>query len=79
MSKVHRWQPTGKTPCGREVSEVQTNTGYYLSDGVTCKTCHQAKILCSILGDDWNGQSDGFPQAVPSNNGMKLTRSRIRD
>jgi hypothetical protein len=40
---VHRWQPTGMTPCGREVSKVKTNLGYYLSDGVTCKHCNRAK------------------------------------
>lgn len=67
QTKVHRWQPTGKTPCGRKVSDVQTNVGHYLSDGVTCEACHRATTLLSIVGDDWNGQSYGFPQAVPPN------------
>jgi hypothetical protein len=60
---VHRWQPTGWTPCGREVADVKTNVGYYLSDGVTCKVCNRANSFCSILFDDWNGQSDGLPRA----------------
>jgi len=78
MSKVHRWQPTGKTPCGRNVIEVQTNVGYYLSTGVTCENCRRTTTLCSILGDDWNGQSYGFPQPVPSNNGFQLTAAPVR-
>jgi hypothetical protein len=42
---------------------VKTNVGYYLSDGVTCKVCNRANSFCSILFDDWNGQSDGLPRA----------------
>ena len=60
---VHRWQPTGYTPCGRRVGSVVTNVGHYLSDGVTCKVCKKATTFCSILNDAWNGQSDGFPKA----------------
>lgn len=58
--KVHRWQPSGKTPCGRNIADVQTNIGYYLSDGVTCESCHKATTFLSIMGDDWNGQSYGY-------------------
>lgn len=60
---VHRWQPTGYTPCGRKVDSVFTNIGRYLSEGVTCRVCKGAASFCSILNDEWNGQSDGFPRA----------------
>jgi hypothetical protein len=61
--KVHRWQPTGRTPCGKRTDDIVTNMGYYLSDGVTCKACLRASTLVSLLGDAWNGQSDGIPKA----------------
>lgn len=60
---VHRWQPIGYTPCGREIAKVRTNIGYHLSDGATCKVCRRARMRWSILRDDWNGQSDGVPRA----------------
>ena len=42
MSKIHRWQPTGRTPCGRTIATVKTTVGRYLSDGVTCRVCETA-------------------------------------
>lgn len=48
---VHRWQPTGKTPCGRVIDHrIFTNTGRYLSDGVTCRVCRRATTLVVIFG-----------------------------
>jgi hypothetical protein len=67
MSKIHRWQITGYTPCGRKITAVTTNTGRYLNDGVTCTRCLHAKSYFSMLWDDWNGQSDGAPdQRTPA-------------
>lgn len=63
MTVVHRWQVTGRTPCGRNVGDVTTNVGRYLNEGVTCKSCHRATTRISIIGDDWNGQSSGYPRA----------------
>ena len=64
---IHRWQPTGYTPCGRMVETVATNLGRYLSEGVTCKVCNCANTLVSVFTragpDEWNGQSDGVPKA----------------
>ena len=63
--KTHRWQPNYYTPCGRKITDrIKTNVGYYLSEGVTCKVCMSAKTRMSILGDDWNGQSDGFQKSA---------------
>ena len=64
MKKMHRWQPTGHTPCGEKVDDVKTNLGYYLMDGVTCNRCKKGSMLWSILNDRWHGESDGFPQAT---------------
>lgn len=63
---VHRWQPTGKTPCGRKVGSVAVNLGWHLSNGVTCKACNGAKTLVSVWGDQWNGQSAGYPRQQPT-------------
>lgn len=60
---IHRWQFIGETPCGRKVEDVTTNTGHYLNHGVTCKKCLKATTYCSIVGEEWNGQSEGFPKA----------------
>ena len=62
--KTHRWQPTGKTPCGYNTKAVKTNVGRYLSAGVDCKRCKAAATLVSIRGDKWNGQSYGEPEAT---------------
>ncbi len=43
--KVHRWQPTGFTPCGRALESVVWNAGKMLQDSVTCKTCNRANTL----------------------------------
>lgn len=59
---VHRWQPTGKTPCGRDVKSVTTNIGRVLSDGVTCRACKRATTLVSVWGAPWNGYPE-YPQA----------------
>jgi len=45
---VHRWQPTGFTPCGRSLKTVAWNEGRVLSDGVTCKTCKRANTFVSL-------------------------------
>ncbi len=37
--KIHRWQPTGKTPCGRDVTKVHVNGGRPGDNGVTCVAC----------------------------------------
>ena len=60
---VHRWEPFGKTSCGRPVERVATNVGRVLSKGVTCKACGRAASRVSILGDRWNGESYGHPRA----------------
>lgn len=59
---IHRWQFIGTTPCGRNVKDVTTNTGKYLNNGVTCKACLKATTYCSIIGEEWNGQSEGLPK-----------------
>lgn len=57
---VHRWQPTGKTPCGRFISPaIVTNTGRYLNDGVTCRACKRARTLVSIYGRPHGWTPDG--------------------
>lgn len=61
IRKVHRWQITGWTTCGREIVKVTTNMGRYLDDGVTCLSCQRAKSRMGLLWDDWNGQCDGAP------------------
>lgn len=62
--KVHRWQITGKTPCGMTIEpRIITNVGRFLSDGVTCQRCLAATTLVSVVGERWNGQSRGYPQA----------------
>jgi hypothetical protein len=63
---VHRWQPTGKTPCGRDVKTVLTNYGHTLSEGVTCKSCKRAAALVSLLGERWHGESAGATQHLDS-------------
>ena len=64
--KIHRWQPSGYTPCGRLItSKLRVNIGYYLSNGVTCKVCLGASSFMSLLGDRWNGECDGYPKAEP--------------
>lgn len=48
MRAIHRWQPTGKSPCGRDLSKVAFNEGQYLSEGVTCRACKAAKTRVSL-------------------------------
>lgn len=47
--KVHRWQPTGMTPCGLRLEDVQWNEGQMLSEGVTCLRCSRAKTIVSYV------------------------------
>lgn len=47
-SKIHRWQPTLHTPCGRLLADVQWNEGRVLSEGVTCIACNRASTLVSL-------------------------------
>ena len=49
--KVHRWQPTGYTPCGRKIDTVTTNIRRPLDDGVTCQACKNAKTRISLWAD----------------------------
>ena len=37
--KIHRWQSTGKTPCGRDVTKVLVNGGRPGDNGITCLSC----------------------------------------
>lgn len=74
--KIHRWQPTGFTPCGYNVQKVHTNIGHFLSDGVTCERCHSARSLMSIMSDDWNGQSDGAPDQRTAAELARIKRDR---
>lgn len=46
---VHRWQITGKTPCGRPIEKVATNEGEFLSRCVTCKRCLRAKSVVAAF------------------------------
>lgn len=63
---VHRWQPTGKTPCGRVISPaIVTNTGRYLSNGVTCRSCRRATTLVSIFGRPNGVAPDGAGEVAP--------------
>jgi len=48
MSKVHRWQPTGYTPCGRKLSTIRHNNRSNMTD-VTCEVCRYTKTLVSPL------------------------------
>ena len=50
MKAIHRWQPTGFTPCGLRLDCVEFNEGQHLSDGVTCGRCLRATTLVSYLG-----------------------------
>ena len=43
--KIHRWQPTGFSPCGRWLDDVAWNEGKVLQDGVTCLARNQATTL----------------------------------
>lgn len=36
---VHRYQPTGLTPCGLELDAVAYNEGQRHDEGVTCRRC----------------------------------------
>lgn len=44
---IHRWQPTGRTPCGLVIGKVPTNHGSVLSEGVTCQRCLRATTTVS--------------------------------
>ena len=49
--KVHRWQPTGKTPCGRIIdAATPVNWGKSFDDGVTCVSCKKNPTRISIWG-----------------------------
>ena len=50
----HRWQPTGRTPCGRRIRDVVTNDGREFDDGVTCMACKAAKTRVSLWIDEPN-------------------------
>ena len=47
--KIHRWQPTGLTPCGRTLAFVTWNEGEILQEGVTCLVCNRANTLSSMF------------------------------
>lgn len=56
---VHRWQPTGLTPCGLRTDAVRTNTGRVGDAGVTCKRCRVAGERVSL----WAGEA--HPDVAP--------------
>jgi len=61
---MHRWNLHGHTSCGRLITEkLRVNIGHFLGEGVTCKVCLGATSFMSLLGDKWNGESDGYPKA----------------
>jgi hypothetical protein len=47
--KIHRWQPTGFTPCGRPLESVVWNEDEMLQKGVTCLVCNCANTLSSLF------------------------------
>lgn len=59
--KVHRWQPTLETPCGRGVNTVTTNKGRPFDEGVTCLACKKAKSRISLMSDAmrWAVEAEG--------------------
>jgi hypothetical protein len=57
--KIHRWQPNGKTLCGRNSANLSTNIGFYRNDCVTCWTCRKMTARMSLPDEEWNGKSEG--------------------
>ena len=46
--KIHRWQPTGYSPCGRKLVMVAWNEGQTLDYGVTCEACKRNPTRVSL-------------------------------
>lgn len=55
---IHRWQPTGYTPCGIPFASgvataIVTNAGFTLNERVTCRNCLRAttRVILVRIGE----------------------------